>query len=468
VRFVVQKHLKVLVLVMTAGAALGAAGCSRGGQQRQGPPPLAVDVAKAKVGDIATFISLDGQIAPLQDSTLSSPQSGTLAAVLVNEGDRVSRGQLLAQIDDSTYRAQLAANQALAAQAAAKLRSSSIQLPISSQQYSSAQSQASQVLSAAKNRIATDQAALKNAELNYKSNLQLAQQGYVSQTALEASRAAYVAAQQELNNARQALPAAQAAYRSAHESLNQTQVDQATIDANRAALQQAQANVQLLQTQISQCAIYAPFDGVVTQRMLDPGAFAGPNQPIARVSELDSVYVNANVPDEDLNFVHSGTPVAFTSASIPGKTFRGRIMDVNAIPTAGTLSYRARVRQPNPGEVLRGGMLVSVQIRKDSHKQTILVPRTAIFQTDQGANVYTVADGKAKLLPVKLGLQTDTDSEVLGGTVKPGTLVITTRPDALQNGSVVAIGGATPAAGPPGSGPNPVPSGGSKGRKGQK
>ncbi len=463
-----HKHLQVIALGLSAVVAAGAAGCAKGGQQRQGPPPLAVDVAKAKLGDIATFISLDGQIAPLQDSTLSSSQSGTLAAVMVNEGDRVSRGQLLAQLDDSTYRAQLAGNQATAAQAAAKLKSSSIQAPISSQQYNSAQSQAREVFQAAQNRISTDRASLKNAELNYKSNLQLAQQGYVSQTTLEASRAAYVAAQQELNNAQQSLPAAQAAFRSATEGLNQTGVDQATIDANRAALAQAEANVRLLNTQIAQCAIYAPFDGIVTQRMLDPGAFAGPNQPIVRVSEIDAVYVNANVPDEDLNFVHAGTPVAFRSASIPGKSFAGRIMDVNAIPTAGTLSYRARVRQPNPGDVLRGGMLVSVQIRKEHHLHAVVVPRTAIFQTDKGANVYTVDDGKAKLLPVTIGLQTDALSEVLGGTVKPGTVVITTRPDALQNGSVVAIGGAPPGAGgAAGSGPNATQTGGRKGRKAQ-
>ena len=87
-------------------------------------------------------------------------------------------------------------------------------------------------------------------------------------------------------------------------------------------------------------------------------------------------------------------------------------------------------------------------------------------KTDEG-RVFVSKDGKAKLLPVKVGLQTDTSSEVLGGSVKAGTLVITTRPDALQNGSVVAIGGAPPAAGPPGSGPNPTQSGGRTGRKAQ-
>ena len=434
-----------------------ASGCSKGPAQRQGPPPLAVDVATAKLSDIATFIALDGQIAPVQESILSSPQSGTLAAVLVNEGDRVSRGQVLAQLDVSTLSAQLAANQATVAQSAARLKSSAVQAPISQQQYRSGLSQAQQNLQQAQNRVQTDLAALNNAQLVYRSNQQLASQGYVAQTVLEQSRATYVASQQELNNARQALPAAEAALRASQINQNSTQVDQATIDANRAALAQSEANVQLLQTQIAQSAIVSPFDGVVTQRLLDPGAFASPNQPVVRVSQLDSVYVNANVPDEDLAFVHSGTLANFTSASLPGRTFHGRIVDVNATPTQGTLSYRARIRQPNPDAQLRDGMLVSVTIRKEFHKNAIVVPRTAIFETDQGSNVFTVEGGKAKLLPVQIGLQTDTISEVRG-TVRPGMLVITTRPDALQNGSVVAVGGASPPAGQPGAQASGAPS----------
>jgi multidrug efflux pump subunit AcrA (membrane-fusion protein) len=89
-------------------------------------------------------------------------------------------------------------------------------------------------------------------------------------------------------------------------------------------------------------------------------------------------------------------------------------------------------------------MLVTLTVQKERHAGAIVVPRTALFQTDQGANVYTVVDGKAKLLPVQVGLQTDTLAEVRSPSVRPGTVVITTRPDALQDGSVVAIGGPTP------------------------
>jgi RND family efflux transporter MFP subunit len=422
------------------------AGCGGGAKQEQGPPPLAVDVATAKRQDISTSIVLDGQIAPLQQSTLSSTQSGTVTEVLVNEGDHVTKGQLLAQIDDSQLRAQLDANEATVAQSEAKLQGSSVQAPISSQQYASAVSAAEQNLQAAQNRIATDEAALHNAEMINTSDQQLMRQGYVAQTAAEQARATYVAAVQELNNARQALPAAQAALHTAQMNTQQTGVDQATIEQNRAALAQAQANVKLLQTQIEQSSIYAPFDGVVTERLLDPGAFAGPNQPIVQVSELDTVYVNANVPDEDLAYVQPGHVAQFTSPSLPGRTFTGRIADVNATPTSGTLSYRARIREPNPGGTLRGGMLVSMIVQKERHRDAIVVPRSAVFSGDQGTNVYTIVDGKAKAVPVELGLTTDTLAEVQGAGVHPGMSVITTRPDALQDGSVVAVSGAAPGA----------------------
>jgi HlyD family secretion protein len=434
-----------------AALALGitVAGCGGGGKTaQQGPPPLAVDVAMAKRQDIATTIVLDGQITPLQQSTLSSTQSGTVTAVLVNEGDRVTKGELLAKLDDSQLRAQLAANEATAAQSEAKLQGSSVQAPISSQQYSSAVSAAQQNLLAAQNSVQTNEAALRNAELVNKSDQQLVKQGYVSQTTAEQARATYVAAVQALNSARQALPAAQAALRTAQTNTGQTKIDQSTIAQNRASLEQAQADVKLLQTQIAQSAIYAPFDGVVTQRLLDPGAFAGPNAPIVQVSELDHVYVNANVPDEDLAYVHAGTKVQFTSPSIPGHTFTGTIGDVNATPTTGTLSYRARINQPNPGNVLRGGMLVSMIAQKERRDDVIVVPLGAVFNGDAGSNVFTVVDGKAKTVPVHVGLATDTLAEISGPGVHPGMEVITTRPDALQDGSVVAVAGAPAAKSP--------------------
>jgi len=171
-------------------SAVAFTACGHGSGPQQAPP-LAVDVAKAQRQDIATYLSLDGQISPLQQSTLSTPQSGTVVAVYANEGQRVSAGQLLAKLDDSTLRAQLAQQIALAAQAQAQLSGQTLQGNVTPSQAQSTVATAAQQLATAKNNLSTAQAALANAKLVYDGDATLYKQGYVAQTALEAARAAH-------------------------------------------------------------------------------------------------------------------------------------------------------------------------------------------------------------------------------------------------------------------------------------
>jgi HlyD family secretion protein len=489
-------------LLAAAIIAMAATACGKGGGAgagRAGPPPLAVDVAQAQRQDIATYVTLDGQIAPVQESTLSSQQSGNVAAVYVNEGQHVSRGQLLAKLDDSTLRASLAQQEAIVQTNSAQLGSSTLQAPVTAANASNTIVTAQQQLAAAHNNVASAQAAYQSALSTYNADKSLLSQGYVAQTQFDQARSQYVQAQQALNTARESERQAQTALRAAQsQGTNAVPIQAQAIAVNRGQLAAAQAQVRLLETQIAQTAITSPFDGVVTQRLLDPGAFASPNQPVVRVSQIDTVYVNVNVPDDDLPYVRAGTPVTFTTTSLGNKSYRAAVMDVNATPTQGTLSYRARVRVANPGDRLRGGMLVSVTVRKEFHPNAIVVPRTAVFQSETGANVFTVANlpapspgpggagaaagggagaqgagggagaggrkggagaggpggpggappvklMQAKVVPVQVGLQTDTLSEVRSADIQPGTTVITTRPDALQDKSVVAI---APAGGP--------------------
>jgi HlyD family secretion protein len=410
--------------------ALALAACGGGGQQKRGPTALDVDVAQAQRRTIATYLTLDGQVSPLEDSTLSFQQSGPVTAVFVNQGDRVVAGQLLARIDASTLQAQLSQDLALIAQASARAQSSALNVPIVSSQTSDAARSA--------------KAALDNAQLSYNQSLQLFKQGYVSQSQLVQARSQYIAAQTQ--------------YQSAIANRQSTQVSSSNATADRAAVASAQAQANTLRTMIGQTALYAPFDGVVTARLMDPGAMASPGNPVLRVSKLDTVWINVNVPDQDLQYVHAGTPVTFT-ASTTGQRFTARINAVNAVPTQGTLSYQARIRQINPGDVLRGGMLVSVTVQQARHNNAIVVPRQAVAQSDRGTAVFVVgADKKAQQVPVQVGLQTDTLSEVRSPLVRAGTVVIVTRPDALQDGSLVAYGNSGPA-GAPAAGAKPRPTG---------
>ena len=109
---------KATLLALAAAFALPSlAACGK--KPAQGPMPLAVDAAAATRQNLATYVTLDGQIAPLEQSTLAFQQSGTITEIAVNIGDMVHKGALLARIDPSTLQAQLSQAQAQAAQQSA-------------------------------------------------------------------------------------------------------------------------------------------------------------------------------------------------------------------------------------------------------------------------------------------------------------------------------------------------------------
>jgi HlyD family secretion protein len=397
-------------VVFALGAALTLSACGPAPQKQA--PPLSVDVATAQRRNIATFVPIDGQVAPLEQSTLAFQQSGTITTIGVNVGDRVRAGQVLARIDDSLLSAQLAQAKAQYVQQNATAKGSQVGLPV--------QIETNQAT------LETARAALRNAKLVFDQDTALFAQGYVSQAQLEAARAAYVQAV--------------STYNTAHVGLANNVVSEQNTKAAIAAAQAAQANAHTLGTQVAQTTLYAPYDGIITQRLLDPGAYAGPQAPVLAISRVDRLWINFNVPDGDLAYAQPGTIVTFTSSSLPGRTFTGRINSLNAVPTAGTLSYLARIEFQNPGEVLRGGMLVNTNLPQASSKNAIVIPRSAVAQTDKGNVVYIVGpDNKAQEVPVRLGVQTDTSSEVISPKVQAGTKVITTRPDTLKDGSAVAI-----------------------------
>jgi multidrug efflux pump subunit AcrA (membrane-fusion protein) len=157
------------------------------------------------------------------------------------------------------------------------------------------------------------------------------------------------------------------------------------------------------------------------------------------------VYIVANVPDVDLSTVELGKAVTFASASLPGRTFKGRVFDINTTPTSGTLSYRVRLLQPNADLALRGGMFVTVTALRSRASRVLLVPSSAVIGADvAGASIFIAHDRKAKSIAVHVGLQTDTTTEVSAAGLTPGTLVVTSPPAGVHDGSVIAGAGIAP------------------------
>ena len=429
-------HLRVPgVLALAALVAIGSTGCAKKAMQMTDTAALSVTTAKAHRGDLAQRLSLTGVVAAKAQANLSSVITGQVLAVNVNVGDRVSEGQVLVRIDDSTLRAQLQQNEGSLAAARARL----------------AQLRSGDVgaVASAEANLDSARVADQTAQNNVRRNKQLLAQGYVSQAAVDESEQAAAAAQAQLRSAE---VAAQNASLGGHTA----SAAQSEIRSLEAAVAEAAGSVQLTQAQMAQAVVTAPFSGLVTQRSVDPGTLAVPGTPLVQVSDLNPVYVNVGIPEENLPYIHPQTSVDVSIASLPGRVWPGSVSAVNSATTQGTLSYLARVILPNGDMALKAGMVANVSFVQAQHHGVTIVPRSAVFQGENGDAVYVLTkaadckcDGKAKLVAVRSGLQTDTQSEVSGAGIGPGTVIIVQRPDQLKDGSPVSVssaGGLAPSA----------------------
>jgi len=446
----------VLALVVAPSALVG---CAKP-PEKKALPPIAVAVATLRRGTIATYDRLDGRVTPYLQSSLSTQQAGTILGEFANEGDRVRAGEVLAKIDDAPLRATLEEQRGSAEAARAKLDQSQIQQPITNQQYASQLDEARQAYRQVVQQRSSDRARLRTAQLLYRSNQQLVSQGYVAQTAFETTRSSYVAAQRTLEQDEAKVLAAQSAVDQAHRNLLNTPLQGQVVAENRGTLTQARGAIALTQTNIGQTTLVAPFDGIVTSRLLDPGAYAGPMQPLFVISQLDPVYVDFNVKDDDLAHARPGTVVSFRTNADRGRRYAATVTSVNAVPQAGTLLYRARLTVRNPDLTLRGGMLVTVRVLTAEHRDVLLAPRGAVDQNDGHGMLYVVASATAapatgdtpsptpsgspapryvaKQITATLGLQTDAVVEVEAAALHPKTRVVTSQVGTLHDGAPIA------------------------------
>jgi len=402
-----------------AAAIVAAAGCAnKNAASQSGSQPLPVTAQPAKIGTLVSTFALTGTVVPARQGNLASVISGTVRDVSVQIGDHVTAGQVLVQIDDSTLQSQLSQDEATLAEAQARLRQEA------------ATNRGTALTTSSSLRSA--QVAYDTAVANDQRNESLFRQGYISQQAIDQSRS-------DLANAAAALRTAQVAAQNASMTSGQSTAAQADIASMQAAVSADAAAVATVQTQIAQAAVRAPFDGIVTQRNVDPGSLASPGTPLVQVSELDPAYVNVGIPDSDLQFVRAGSQATVSVDALAGHSWHGAIDHLNAAAGQGTLTYLARISLPNPDTALKAGMVANVTFVAAHKSGVLIVPRGAIASTDNGSVVYVVDNGKAKMRPVTVGLQAQDSAQVSGAGVAAGTLVITQRPDALADGSPVKV-----------------------------
>ena len=290
----------------------------------------------------------------IREASLAFDNSEHIDTLLVQEGDRVKKGQLLATLHHT--RTALAVDVAEAVVASRQASLSRLE----------AGSRPQEILKARAD-LAAAQARLDDAKASYKRTHDLYKRK--------------VASQQEEDDARANLDTARALLRVAQETLKLSVEGprQEDIDEARAALKAEQAKLQLAQEVLKDASLYAPSDGVIRNRILEPGDMATPQTPVFTLAMVNPVWVRGYVPESSLGKISQGMTAEVTTDSFPGKKYQGWIGFIS--PTAEftpknvetpelrtRLVYQLRVYVCNPEDELRLGMPATITIPLDQPK----------------------------------------------------------------------------------------------------
>lgn len=406
-------------------------------QQQAEQAKLELKTAPVVRQDLTIRVSASGAIQPITPVNISPKQPGRLVELLVDQGDRVISGQVLARMDSSGFQGQLLQSRGHLAEAKAHLekllagnRPQEIQ-------------QAEQSLQGAK-------ADMIGVRSTYESNLDLYQSGAISRNELDRSLSDYAATEARIQQLEENL------------NLLREGARQEDIEAARARVLQAQGELMTIQTQLDETVIRAPFAGIITQKYADIGAFVTPTTSasatssatsssiVALASDLEAV---ANVAETDVSDIYMGQSVDLRLDAYPDRVFKGevRLVAPESVVVQNVTSFQVRIKILDDAEhMLKSGMNLTASFLVSHHENALLIPTTAIVSEVQGTGVYLLqSPEKPVFQSVEVGATVGTQTEVLEG-VSEGDRVFTTFPGQRQpNDQPVRTTPLTPSGGTP-------------------
>ena len=170
--------------------------------------------------------------------------------------------------------------------------------------------------------------------------------------------------------------------------------------------------------------LYAPAGGVVLEKNVTVGQRVMAGEPLYRVADLSSVWVDGEVYERDLAAMHIGQRATATFDALPGAQMVGRIAYVYPTLSADTRTARVRVSLPNPRAVLKPGMYATLVVASDARGRVLTVPRGALLSTGERQLVFVrLPNGELEPRTVEVGATSDDRVEILRGVALGDTVV---------------------------------------------
>ena len=212
----------------------------------------------------------------------------------------------------------------------------------------------------------------------------------------------------------------------------------ADIQAANATVARAAAQIAQMEASLARTSITAPFDGVVAQRLIEPGANVTTSTPLF-VLVAKGAQVHVTLRDTDAATIKPGVAVEVTTPDA-SKPLTGRVLNIAPIGDPRAHTVEVQISAENPATTLRPGTFTQVRILTSQKSDALAVPTDALIPTDQGPRVFVVREGKARGLDVTLGIVGRTNTEITKG-LAAGDVVIVEGHSTLREGQPVKVAG---------------------------
>ncbi|MDQ2919253.1 MAG: efflux RND transporter periplasmic adaptor subunit [Verrucomicrobiota bacterium] len=256
------------------------------------------------------------------------------------------------------------------------------------------------------------------------------------------------AEQAQMRSAEADAELAKADFERARDLAERKVISQAEFDSASAKYSQKKAVVDNMQALIDKKVIRAPFDGIAGIREVNVGQMVPVGQKLVTLQELDRVFVDFSLPQQQLGDVKVGLPVKVTTDAIQGREFEGKLTAVNSAIDAATRSVSLQATLDNADHALRAGMFARVSVILPEKNPTLFIPATAVLYAPFGNSVYVIEkkkDDKTGKETLALRQQFIRTGETRGDFVavteglKEGDEIVSTGVFKMRNGMDVVV-----------------------------
>jgi len=341
-----------------------------------GGPSLLVDMAVVKPHRFETTLEVLGELEPQAEVAVMSRISGRLQQVLVDRGEAVKEGQLLAVVDDVDSQQQIYRAEA--------------------------------AIAITRAGVSREQATSRNLLIQVERYRGLHREALISTQELE-----------ELDS--------------------RLSVAQAQLELARAQVQQAEASLRELRVQQEQTRIYSPLEGFVGTRYLDPGALVSPSVAILSVLNVNRLKTVVPVSERAIQQVRVGLPAEITVDAFPDQRHKGTLTRITPFLNPETRSVDVEIEIANPNHTLKPGMFARVQIDARIPREALSIPRSALLTRGSQKGVYLLNEDMTTFFrSIQIGQIKGDVVEVVDG-LREGDGIVSAGAQNLNEGDLVRL-----------------------------